>query len=125
MDLPTFPEDFCNETFSKISKLDDEQKQTILIKNEMNRIYELVNKESEQLLNGSWVSVQFKLSNLLSHTSKKYIITEIVNRFPNKLAYVPSMCHKKFQFIGCCHYITIVDDDDITNVRDYVLNLSY
>ena len=73
--LPKFPADFCIQSFDK--KNFDAQLE--LIEREMKRIYNLV-MEQIDIMDAAVVS--FKFNWRLSNESRRYILSQILERFP-------------------------------------------
>ena len=81
--LPTFPLDFNFQTFTKELSNDIEKRQNILVEKEMDRIYNFVMayKNYEHHYNNKSITFQFNTE--LNEQSKKYILGEIMKRFPH------------------------------------------
>ena len=123
--LPTFPLDFNIQTFTRKMANDVEKRQRILIPKEMERIYNLVmahNNLSEYYYNDF---VKFQFNTELNEQSKKYILEEIVKRFPY-VKYATGSYYDKGTDSEIYNYHDIINvtDADVKYNCEYIISLT-
>ena len=113
--FPKFPDDFCIETFTTKASEYYEKRQHELVSQEMNRIYNLVmDNKGKNVTN---VEIIFQFNSELNVVSRKYILEEILKRFP-KVRYIDST------WDTIMYIIDDIIDDIIELDTEYIIYLS-
>ena len=116
MALPTFPENF---TFAAYKKEFDEnfpKRQNELLKSEMTKIYDLVKAHAYRADNRINF-VKFELDNKLALGQRRYLIQELLNRFPKIECQIHTSTNRSN------YYITEVTDE-VAYAMYYVIDLT-
>ncbi len=121
---PTFPSDFRIETFNKIDERKQQRIQDDLLKTELYRIYNLVMDREKRMSDTGPVTAKFGFNYGLSKENKKYLLTEIRQRFP-RIKYMTGSSYDKetdsMQY--SYHEINSVTDEDINCNPEYIIDL--
>lgn len=121
LDKPTFPADFCQDTFQTKVNDREEQRQKQFLEDDMKRIYNEIMPLKDQLV---CRAATFKFNSSLCIAYRKYILEEILKRFPD-VKYVKSAYYDKDidAMSNEYHTITKVTDDDVKLDYEYLIKL--